>query len=179
VCEDWVGECARPPRGFEDVDGGRREARVRRARGPTSRFSNAVDYLRMPSTHHAFRSRIPFIHSTAPVCPLIVTKKLWGEASVTVQAPERAVVIEGRVTRASVVPRAGVLHAGRRMVPRSLYRATRNGKVVDPIALRVGTMEGGWLPDTAAAMGSSRGRLRLEGRAPMRRDHLSSRLLTK
>jgi hypothetical protein len=42
--------------------------------------------------------------------------------------------------------------AGDVVVPRSLYRATRNGPVVDPIGLRVGALDGGWLPETAAAM---------------------------
>jgi hypothetical protein len=43
---------------------------------------------------------------------------------------------------------------GQVMVLRSLYRKNgeRNAKTVDPVSLRVGTIEEGWLPDTAKAM---------------------------
>jgi len=44
--------------------------------------------------------------------------------------------------------------AGSVEVTRSLYRkeGERNGKVVDPVSLRTGALEGGWLPQTARAM---------------------------
>lgn len=72
-------------------------------------------------------------------------------AAFDVDAP--SVVIEGRVhTRVCRSDGRYYTPAGDVVVARSLYRATRNGKVVDPIALRVGALEGGWLPDTAAAM---------------------------
>jgi hypothetical protein len=64
-----------------------------------------------------------------------------------------AVVIEGQMHR-RVCRSEGRYYtmAGDVVVPRSLYRATRNGPVVDPIGLRVGALDGGWLPETAAAM---------------------------
>lgn len=73
-------------------------------------------------------------------------------AAFDVDAP--SVAIEGRV-HSRVCRSEGRYYtlAGDVVVERSLYRATRNGKVVDPIALRVGALEGGWLPDTATAMG--------------------------
>jgi hypothetical protein len=68
-----------------------------------------------------------------------------------VDAP--AVVIDGRVhTRVHRVEGRYYTLAGDVVVMRSLYRATRNGKVVDPISLRTGAVEGGWLPETATAM---------------------------
>jgi hypothetical protein len=68
-----------------------------------------------------------------------------------VDAP--SVVIDGRVhTRVCRSEGRYYTLAGDVVVARSLYRATRNGKVVDPIALRVGAVDGSWLPDTAAAM---------------------------
>jgi len=64
-----------------------------------------------------------------------------------------AVVIDGRVhTRVHRVEGRYYTLAGDVVVTRSLYRAARNGKVVDAISLRTGALEGGWLPDTAAAM---------------------------
>jgi hypothetical protein len=68
-----------------------------------------------------------------------------------VDAP--AVVIDGRVhTRVHRVEGRYYTLAGDVVVTRSLYRAARNGKVVDAISLRTGALDGGWLPDTAAAM---------------------------
>lgn len=68
-----------------------------------------------------------------------------------VDAP--AVVIGGRVhTRVHRDDGRYDTLAGDVVVMRSLYRAERNGKVVDPISLRTGAVDGGWLPDTAAAM---------------------------
>jgi hypothetical protein len=68
-----------------------------------------------------------------------------------VDAP--AVVIDGHVhTRVHRVEGRYYTLAGDVVVMRSLYRRQRNAKVVDPIALRTGALEGGWLPDTATAM---------------------------
>lgn len=68
-----------------------------------------------------------------------------------VDAP--TVVIEGRVhTRVHRVEGRYYTLAGDVVVTRSLYRAARNGKVVDAISLRTGALDGGWLPETAAAM---------------------------
>jgi hypothetical protein len=64
-----------------------------------------------------------------------------------------AVVIDGRVhTRVHRVEGRYYTLAGDVVVMRSLYRVGRGGKVVDPISLRTGALEGGWLPDTATAM---------------------------
>lgn len=73
-------------------------------------------------------------------------------AALDVDAP--AVVIDGRVhTRVhqGVEGRYYTL-AGDVVVPRSLYRAERNGPVVDAISVRIGAVEGVWLPETATAM---------------------------
>ena len=68
-----------------------------------------------------------------------------------VDAP--TVVIDGRVhTRVHRVEGRYYTLAGDVVVTRSLYRAERNGKVVDAISLRAGALDGGWLPETAAAM---------------------------
>lgn len=68
-----------------------------------------------------------------------------------VDAP--AVVIDGHVhTRVHRVEGRYYTLAGDVVVMRSLYRSQRHAKVVDPITLRTGALEGGWLPDTAAAM---------------------------
>ena len=68
-----------------------------------------------------------------------------------VDAP--AVVIDGRVhTRVHRDDGRYYTLAGDVVVTRSLYRAERNGKVVDPVSLRTGAIDGGWLPETAAAM---------------------------
>ena len=68
-----------------------------------------------------------------------------------VDAP--AVVIDGRVhTRVHRDDGRYYTLAGDVVVTRSLYRAERNGQVVDPVSLRTGAVEGGWLPDTATAM---------------------------
>lgn len=72
-------------------------------------------------------------------------------ATLDVDAP--AVVIDGQVhTRVHRVEGRYYTLAGDVVVARSLYRATRNGPVVDAISLRTGALEGGWLPETAAAM---------------------------
>jgi hypothetical protein len=68
-----------------------------------------------------------------------------------VDAP--AVVIDGRVhTRVHRDEGRYYTLAGDVVVTRSLYRAERNGQVVDPVSLRTGAIDGGWLPETAAAM---------------------------
>jgi hypothetical protein len=68
-----------------------------------------------------------------------------------VDAP--AVIIDGRVhTRVHRADGRYYTLAGDVVVARSLYRVERNGKVVDPVSLRTGAVDGGWLPDTAAAM---------------------------
>jgi hypothetical protein len=68
-----------------------------------------------------------------------------------VDAP--AVVIDGRVhTRVHRDEGRYYTLAGDVVVTRSLYRAERNGKVVDPVSLRAGAIDGGWLPETATAM---------------------------
>jgi hypothetical protein len=72
-------------------------------------------------------------------------------SALDVDAPR--VVIDGRVhTRVHRVEGRYYTLAGDVVVTRSLYRATRNGKVVDPISLRTGAIDGGWLPETATAM---------------------------
>lgn len=63
------------------------------------------------------------------------------------------VVIDGRLyTRVHRVEGRYYTMAGDVVVLRSLYRAERNGPVVDPISLRAGVVDGGWLPETATAM---------------------------
>jgi hypothetical protein len=63
------------------------------------------------------------------------------------------VVIEGRIhTRVHRAEGRYYTLAGDVVVARSLYRATRNGPVVDPISLRAGTVAGEWLPETATAI---------------------------
>lgn len=72
-------------------------------------------------------------------------------AALDVDAP--AVVIDGRVhTRVHRTEGRYYTLAGDVVVERSLYRAQRNGPVVDAISLRAGVVDGGWLPETAAAM---------------------------
>lgn len=72
-------------------------------------------------------------------------------ASLDVDAP--TVVIEGRLhTRVYRGDGRYYTLAGDVVVPRSLYRAARNGPVVDAISLRTGAIEGGWLPETATAI---------------------------
>jgi len=64
-----------------------------------------------------------------------------------------AVVIDGRIhTRVHRADGRYYTMAGDVVVPRSLYRAERNGPVVDAISLRAGAVDGGWLPETATAM---------------------------
>lgn len=61
---------------------------------------------------------------------------------VTFDVDAPAVVIDGRVhTRLCGSEGRYSTLAGDVVIPRSLYRATRNGKVGDPIALRVGALE--------------------------------------
>jgi hypothetical protein len=72
-------------------------------------------------------------------------------ASLDVDAP--TVTIDGQLhTRVFRGEGRYYTLAGDVVVTRSLYRAARNGKVVDAIALRTGAVEGAWLPDTATAM---------------------------
>jgi hypothetical protein len=62
-------------------------------------------------------------------------------------------VIDGRVhTRVHRAEGRYYTLAGDVVVDRSLYRAERNGPVVDAISLRAGAVDGGWLPQTATAM---------------------------
>lgn len=72
-------------------------------------------------------------------------------ASLDVDAP--TVMIDGR-SHARVYRGEGRYYtlAGDVVVLRSLYRAERNGPVVDAISLRTGAIAGGWLPATATAM---------------------------
>jgi hypothetical protein len=71
-------------------------------------------------------------------------------ASLDVDAP--SVVIDGRIyTQVHRTEGRYYTLAGDVVIERSLYRAERNGKVVDPISLRIGAIEGGWLPETATA----------------------------
>jgi hypothetical protein len=63
------------------------------------------------------------------------------------------VVIDGRVhTRVHRADGRYYTLAGDVVVSRSLYRAERNGPVVDAIRLRTGAIDGAWLPETATAM---------------------------
>ena len=72
-------------------------------------------------------------------------------ATLDVDAP--AVVIDGRVhTRVHRAEGRYYTLAGDVVVDRALYRAERNGPVVDAITLRTGALAGGWLPETATAM---------------------------
>lgn len=72
-------------------------------------------------------------------------------SALDIDAP--TVVIEGRpYTRVHRDDGRYYTLAGDVVVTRSLYRAERNGKVVDPVSLRSGALDGGWLPETAAAM---------------------------
>lgn len=63
------------------------------------------------------------------------------------------VVIAGRIhTRVHRADGRYYTLAGDVVVSRSLYRAERNGPVVDPISLRTGAVAGEWLPETATAI---------------------------
>jgi hypothetical protein len=71
----------------------------------------------------------------------------------TLDIDAATVVIDGRVhTRVHRAEGRYYTLAGDVVVPRSLYRAERNGAVVDAISLRTGAVDGGWLPATATAM---------------------------
>lgn len=73
-------------------------------------------------------------------------------AALDVDAP--LVRIEGRpYTRVHRAEGRYYTLAGDVVVERSLYRAERNGPVIDAISLRAGVVAEGWLPETAAAMG--------------------------
>jgi hypothetical protein len=73
-------------------------------------------------------------------------------AALDIDAP--VVHIEGRrYTRVHRAEGRYYTLAGDVVVERSLYRAERNGRVVDAISLRAGVVEEGWLPETATAMG--------------------------
>jgi len=73
-------------------------------------------------------------------------------AALDIDAP--AVVIDGRVhTRVHRAEGRYYTLAGDVVVERTLYRAERNGPVVDTISLRTGAVDGVWLPETATAMG--------------------------
>ena len=72
-------------------------------------------------------------------------------AALDIDAP--TVRIDGRTyTRVHRTEGRYYTLAGDVVVERSLYRAERNGPVVDAISLRAGVVEGGWLPETATAM---------------------------
>ncbi|HEY3160673.1 MAG TPA: hypothetical protein VGJ78_17025 [Vicinamibacterales bacterium] len=72
-------------------------------------------------------------------------------AALDVDAP--TVVIDGRVhTRVHRAEGRYYTLAGDVVVPRALYRAARNGPVVDAMSLRAGAVAGGWLPETATAI---------------------------
>jgi hypothetical protein len=71
----------------------------------------------------------------------------------TLDVDAAMVRIDGRVyTRVHRAEGRYYTLAGDVVVERSLYRAERNGPVVDPISLRTGALEGGWLPETATAI---------------------------
>jgi hypothetical protein len=72
-------------------------------------------------------------------------------AALDIDAP--AVMIDGRLhTRVHRAEGRYDTLAGDVVVERSLYRAARNGPVVDAISRRTGAVEGVWLPETATAM---------------------------
>lgn len=72
-------------------------------------------------------------------------------AALDIDAP--TVVIDGRLhTRVHRAEGRYYTLAGDVVVERSLYRAIRNGPVVDAISVRAGALDGVWLPETATAM---------------------------
>lgn len=72
-------------------------------------------------------------------------------AGLDIDAP--AVMIDGRLhTRVHRAEGRYYTLAGDVIVDRSLYRAERNGPVVDAISLRIGAVDGVWTPEAATAM---------------------------
>jgi hypothetical protein len=91
-------------------------------------------------------------------------------AALDVDAP--TVVIDGRLhTRVHRTDGRYYTRAGDVVVTRSLYRAARNGPVVDAISVRAGALDGGWLPETATAMGHL-----LQQGTPREAEHTAQRL---
>ncbi len=75
-------------------------------------------------------------------------------AKVLSQSPVRKPLKAAKVSRCEATY---YRMAGSVVVDRSLYREVgqRNAKVVDPVSLRAGVVENGWLSRTASAMAAS------------------------